>query len=490
MMKKSVLIIILGIFLGLFAGCGAGGGGGSAAQTGSSFAVDLQPEKWELDNLPQGFPTNTACFVIQVLNSAGIEEARTTILYPRTTYTFTGLTAGSKTVKVAACDINGQLLAYGQGSVDLAESSASSGLVTTASITVYPGPPCWAVVIPQNEYDQTWENQNTVTYCQAMMTAPTAETARPNSYLVAFPDGQTLPLENQGPGGEEAALSYSYGPVTDYHNVGYALLYGRGTGIYRQIMTSLPAGQLAGDYCFDLAGETQQISYPYTYPDIPLISAPEPYSRVDFSSSFLVRWQDLGENYVYNVELSHDNGGIKDYFWSYADMRGFNPNNWQYLNVFLNRFTNRNYCLIPGGILPADTTNVELSVRAFRTDWVQMQYVGDAANPFLTVGKVVVPNAAHKIMLNYIGGQQTPYLSSLTPTTGPVGSTVTLLGGRFGSAQGENRVLFNETDAGSAATWSDTMITVQVPSGLASNCQVTVQVNGNTSNYQNFYVTY
>src|SRR5262249_32569978 len=73
-----------------------------------------------------------------------------------------------------------------------------------------------------------------------------------------------------------------------------------------------------------------------------------------------------------------------------------------------------------------------------------------------------------------------PTLTSLSPTSGSVGNSVTLTGTNFGSSQGSSTVSFNGTTA-TATSWGSTSIVVTVPSGGASG-NVTVTVNGWGSN--------
>ena len=80
-----------------------------------------------------------------------------------------------------------------------------------------------------------------------------------------------------------------------------------------------------------------------------------------------------------------------------------------------------------------------------------------------------------------------PNISSLSPTSGASGVSITITGTNFGSTQGSSTVSFN----GSAATptsWSATNIVVPVPVG-ASSGNVTVFVSGLASNGSTFAVT-
>jgi hypothetical protein len=85
------------------------------------------------------------------------------------------------------------------------------------------------------------------------------------------------------------------------------------------------------------------------------------------------------------------------------------------------------------------------------------------------------------------GASTAPSLTSLSPTSGPVGTAVTLTGTNFGSTQGTSTVSFNGT-AATPTSWSSTSIVVPVPTG-ATTGNVTVTVSGQTSNALTFTVT-
>ena len=73
-----------------------------------------------------------------------------------------------------------------------------------------------------------------------------------------------------------------------------------------------------------------------------------------------------------------------------------------------------------------------------------------------------------------------PTISTLSPTSGLVGASVTVSGANFGSSQGTSTVTFNGTTA-SVSAWSDSSINVSVPSG-ATTGNVIVTVGGLLSN--------
>lgn len=73
-----------------------------------------------------------------------------------------------------------------------------------------------------------------------------------------------------------------------------------------------------------------------------------------------------------------------------------------------------------------------------------------------------------------------PSITSLSPTTGPVGTSVTITGANFGGSQGSSTVTFNGT-AATPTSWSATSIVVPLPSG-ATTGNVVVTVSGLASN--------
>ncbi len=82
---------------------------------------------------------------------------------------------------------------------------------------------------------------------------------------------------------------------------------------------------------------------------------------------------------------------------------------------------------------------------------------------------------------------QAPVVASLSPTSGAVGTLVTISGSSLGSTQGTSSVRFNGTVA-TPTTWSASSIVVPVPSGATTGA-VVVTVNGVASNGVTFTVT-
>jgi hypothetical protein len=78
------------------------------------------------------------------------------------------------------------------------------------------------------------------------------------------------------------------------------------------------------------------------------------------------------------------------------------------------------------------------------------------------------------------GGTPAPSIASLNPTSGPVGTSVTITGANFGSTQGSSSVTFNGTTA-TPGSWTANSIVVPVPTGAATG-NVVVTVNALPSN--------
>src|SRR6266571_5130753 len=79
-----------------------------------------------------------------------------------------------------------------------------------------------------------------------------------------------------------------------------------------------------------------------------------------------------------------------------------------------------------------------------------------------------------------------PSITSLSVTSGPVGTSVTITGKTFGSPQGTSTVKFNGTTA-SVTAWTSSSITVTVPGG-ATTGNVVVTVSSQASNGVSFTV--
>jgi Bacterial Ig-like domain (group 3)/IPT/TIG domain len=135
----------------------------------------------------------------------------------------------------------------------------------------------------------------------------------------------------------------------------------------------------------------------------------------------------------------------------------------------------------PGIVIQSQIQN--LNVTAGTTYFIMVSSFGPAdPNPIALGGKSV-------FNLTFASSATAPSITSLTPNSGPVGTSVTIAGANFGATQGTSTVTFNGTAAtvASAANWSATSIVVPVPTG-ATTGPVVVTVGGAASNGVTFTV--
>ena len=81
-----------------------------------------------------------------------------------------------------------------------------------------------------------------------------------------------------------------------------------------------------------------------------------------------------------------------------------------------------------------------------------------------------------------------PLVDLMYPTSGPVGTEVTIMGKNFGTSRGSSKVTFNGTAAAEYTYWSGYLVKCVVPEGAATGL-VKVVTPGGTSNGKNFTVT-
>src|SRR5216684_3555778 len=105
-----------------------------------------------------------------------------------------------------------------------------------------------------------------------------------------------------------------------------------------------------------------------------------------------------------------------------------------------------------------------------------------------TTGNVVVSvGGVASNGMNFTVTVPGPSITSLNPTSGLIGTSVTITGANFGATQGTSTVKFNGITA-TPTSWSATSVVVLVPSG-ATTGNVVVSVGGVASNGMNFTVT-
>ncbi|MGH7484344.1 MAG: IPT/TIG domain-containing protein, partial [bacterium] len=121
----------------------------------------------------------------------------------------------------------------------------------------------------------------------------------------------------------------------------------------------------------------------------------------------------------------------------------------------------------------------------------QIQVVAGPASVSATLGSGADDWAAGMAAFKAAGGVAAPppAISGLDPTSGPVGTIVTIGGTNFGATQGNSTAAFGGI-AVTPSNWTSSSIVVAVPSGLAvGNAAVVVTVAGVASNSLNFAVS-
>ncbi|MBU1671910.1 MAG: IPT/TIG domain-containing protein [Actinobacteria bacterium] len=81
-----------------------------------------------------------------------------------------------------------------------------------------------------------------------------------------------------------------------------------------------------------------------------------------------------------------------------------------------------------------------------------------------------------------------PVIDSMSPQSGPAGTTVTVKGSGFGDARGGSYVSFGGTKAVEYGEWTEGEVTCKVPTGVSGGCTVTVTTDHGTSNGKAFEV--
>jgi regulation of enolase protein 1 (concanavalin A-like superfamily) len=136
----------------------------------------------------------------------------------------------------------------------------------------------------------------------------------------------------------------------------------------------------------------------------------------------------------------------------------------------------------PGGPYPISTDVQNVTSWQLTLSPGRYYFVVQAYN---TSGLMSQPS--DEVSFDAQGGSNNPLITSLSPTTGPVGTAVMISGANFGASQGSSSVQFNGTIA-TPTTWSTTSLVVPVPAG-ATTGPVVVTVGGLTSNGMTFTVT-
>src|SRR2546425_1096642 len=128
------------------------------------------------------------------------------------------------------------------------------------------------------------------------------------------------------------------------------------------------------------------------------------------------------------------------------------------------------------------------------TSWSATSIVAPAPAGATTGNVVVTVGGVASNGMNFTVTPPPPSITSLNPTSGVVGTSVTVSGANFGATQGASTITFNGT-AGTPASWSATSIVVPVPSGAVTGNVVVTRAPsgggsaGDISNGVNFIVT-
>jgi IPT/TIG domain/Glucodextranase, domain B len=121
------------------------------------------------------------------------------------------------------------------------------------------------------------------------------------------------------------------------------------------------------------------------------------------------------------------------------------------------------------------------------SSWSDTQIVATVPNNATTGNVLVIENNTPSNGVLFTVATPPPLISSISPTSGAPGSTITIAGSGFGATQGSSTVTFNGISA-AVVSWSDTQIVIIVPTGATSG-NIVVTVNGTVSNSFFFNVT-
>jgi hypothetical protein len=133
------------------------------------------------------------------------------------------------------------------------------------------------------------------------------------------------------------------------------------------------------------------------------------------------------------------------------------------------------------GATPGASTVTFNGTAASPTSWGATSIVAPvpagatSGNVFVTVGG----QTSNGVSFTVVTSSQ-PTITGLNPTSGSVGTPVTITGANFGTTQGSSTVTFNGT-AAVATSWSLNRIVASVPDGATTGI-VVVRVNGQVSN--------
>jgi RHS repeat-associated protein len=108
--------------------------------------------------------------------------------------------------------------------------------------------------------------------------------------------------------------------------------------------------------------------------------------------------------------------------------------------------------------------------------WTSTQVIATVASGASTGPADITVNGVDSNQ-NMLFTMPSPVVATISPTSGPVATQVTITGTGFGTSQGNNAVTFNGPNPAPVSSWSDTQIIATVPPGSMSGA-VTVTVGG------------
>ena len=176
------------------------------------------------------------------------------------------------------------------------------------------------------------------------------------------------------------------------------------------------------------------------------------------------------------------------------------------VTLFLQSGVNPTVVANSSPLTPTGTVNFVDTVNGTPTTVASNVAVNSASEAFTIPGISTFGAGNHSIVANYSGDASfnassstpvtfmisaapAPSITSLTPASGPVSTSVMIAGSNFGATQGTSTVTFNGTTAmPTSSNWSASSIVVPVPAG-ATTGNVAVTVGGVASNAMTFTVT-
>jgi IPT/TIG domain len=148
-------------------------------------------------------------------------------------------------------------------------------------------------------------------------------------------------------------------------------------------------------------------------------------------------------------------------------------------------------CNAPGQTITCTSSTQIVGLTGSSTITIKVSVASNASGTPRMTFSVSTPDGSpttNSLSAGVIFNSTAPSITSLTPNSGPVGTSVTIAGSNFGSTQGTSTVKFNGTTATIINSWTATSIVAVVPSG-ATNGNVVVTVGGTASNGVFFTVT-